>query len=199
MEWSIDGSAPYFGGMYGRCFGGGNTISICVIFFVFGEMVCALVQRCKRPVVIIIPGFTCGRSYMGPPVIGTWMEERLKRVCTRTDMVRGKAANPLNSFALLLLHLSIQKAQRIVKQTSCCSLSQARRGTDRGLVELGVTGKCCLFLNALLETDDRINNKDFSNGEADLLSASNSKRILACLSIDDMLSCHPGSRNPRSQ
>lgn len=67
--------------------------------------------------------------------------------------------------------------------------------------ELGVIGKCCLFLNALLETDDRINNKDFSNGEADLLSASNSKRILARLSIDDMLSCHPGSRNPlpRSQ
>lgn len=115
MEWSIDRSAPYFGSMYGRCF---NTISICVIFFVFGEMVCALVQRCKRPVVIIIPGFTCGRSYMGPPVIGTWMEERLKRVCTRTDMVRGKAANPLNSSALLLLHLSIQKAHTNNCQTN---------------------------------------------------------------------------------
>lgn len=114
------------GGNYG---GEEFNFDLCDFSFLFGELVCALVLLCKAQehARVPVPGSTCDRSCMGPPVIETVSGIRTRGVRTRTGMVRGETTSPLTFFAPLLLYLSMQKAQRVESvQTS------TRRGTDRG-------------------------------------------------------------------
>lgn len=55
--------------MAGGCYGGRNTILICVISSVFGELVCASCARRKtrKGAGTRGAGFTYDRSCMGPP------------------------------------------------------------------------------------------------------------------------------------
>lgn len=81
--------------------GGRNTILICVIFLsCLAKLVCALVLLCKAQehARVPVPGSTCDRSCVGPPVIETVSGIRTRGVRTRMGMVRQQVR-------LLFLHL----------------------------------------------------------------------------------------------
>lgn len=85
------------GGSYG---GEKYNFDLCDFSFLFGELVCALVLLCKAQehARVPVPGSTCDRSCVGPPVIETVSGIRTRGVRTRTGMVRQQVR-------LLFLHL----------------------------------------------------------------------------------------------
>ena len=100
----------------------------------FGELVCALVQG-ARHARVPVPGFTCDRSCMDPPVIETVSGTRTRGVRTRTDMVRSKTTSPIKFFAPLLLYLSMQKAQRVESVQTSLAEERIEAGVADRLIE----------------------------------------------------------------